>query len=619
LVRPCVGSGLFNGYVRESKAMKPANTGSDQGGVQIPGELAAVVTDLLWDALSQSALPTMVANAREGNIIRYSAAMSELTGFAPGEVSSIEAWLAGVVRDGRAREELRALILGESDGGSGLREYEGEVTRKDGGKRHVKFSIYAIESALITEGGSDFRVVEALDISVRKLALEELRRANERLRLSNEELDLRVMQRTHELEESENRLRMALEGANEGLWVINFAEKTMLFSEKSAQILGYTLHDLGTTSERWDNITHPNDWPRVQKRLKDHFEGKTSFYEAEYRARTKSGGWKWILGHGRIVKRDKDGTPLQAIGTHVDITKLKETEIALRRSEAKFRSLVEQAPFGLVIVTLGGKIEYFNPQFKEIFGYEEGDLPDMDAWFQKAYPDATYQKEVRSVWNRVVGDDDDDDEPLPEVQQSCAFCRNGDYKIVRVKFVPLIQKGWLLAYEDISEIAKAHDALEKRERELELKNLNLEEVNTALKVLLKRREDDKNELEEKVFYNVRDLVLPYLTELEQSRLTERQSSILNILKSNLSEIVSPFSRRLAASHLNLTPKELKVANLLKQDKTTKEISELLCISESSVVFHRHNIRRKLGLVGEKANLKTYLQSLVSQSSPGSLQ
>jgi DNA-binding CsgD family transcriptional regulator len=108
---------------------------------------------------------------------------------------------------------------------------------------------------------------------------------------------------------------------------------------------------------------------------------------------------------------------------------------------------------------------------------------------------------------------------------------------------------------------------------------------------------------------MKDLVLPYIAKLEQSRLSENQKSFLSILKSNLDDIVSPFSRRLAASHLNLTPREVQVANLLKEDRITKEIAELLHMSESSVEFHRHNIRKKFGLVGKKVNLRTYLQSL----------
>lgn len=79
----------------------------------------------------------------------------------------------------------------------------------------------------------------------------------------------------------------------------------------------------GRTPTKWDQITHPDDWPRVEKALNDHFAGLTPYYKQQYRARTKDGHWKRILGHGRVTRRDDKGNPVQAIGTHVDINNLK--------------------------------------------------------------------------------------------------------------------------------------------------------------------------------------------------------------------------------------------------------------------------------------------------------
>ena len=162
---------------------------------------------------------------------------------------------------------------------------------------------------------------------------------------------------------------------------------------------------------------------------------------------------------------------------------------------------------------------------------------------------------------------------------------------------------------DITERRKAEEALEQREKELETKSSNLEEANIALKVLLKKRDEDKTELEEKILLNIKELVVPYLEKLKMSGLDEKQKTHVSILESNLNDITSSFSHRLSSKYMNFTPSEIQIANLLRQGKTNKEIGELLNTSHRTVAFHRENIRKKLGLKNKKINLKSYLLSL----------
>lgn len=169
--------------------------------------------------------------------------------------------------------------------------------------------------------------------------------------------------------------------------------------------------------------------------------------------------------------------------------------------------------------------------------------------------------------------------------------------------------GVLEISRDISKRKQAEQALKKRERELEIKNENLEEAIAAQKALLKRRDEDKGELEEKVLSNVKELVEPYLEKLKKSGLDERQQAYASILESNLDEIVSPFCHSLSSKYLSLTPAEIQVANLVKAGRTAKEIAGLLNLSVNTVEFHRANIRRKIGIKNTKANLRSHLLSL----------
>jgi PAS domain S-box-containing protein len=152
-------------------------------------------------------------------------------------------------------------------------------------------------------------------------------------------------------------------------------------------------------------------------------------------------------------------------------------------------------------------------------------------------------------------------------------------------------------------------ALKQREKELEIKTSNLEEMNSALKVLLQRREDDRKELEEKVLSNVKELVSRYLEKLRGTGLDKKQNGYVDILESNLNSIVSPFSRALSHQYLNLTPVEIEIADLVRQGKSTKEMADLLNVSTRTIEFHRQNIRRKLGINQKKTNLRSRLLTL----------
>jgi DNA-binding CsgD family transcriptional regulator len=146
------------------------------------------------------------------------------------------------------------------------------------------------------------------------------------------------------------------------------------------------------------------------------------------------------------------------------------------------------------------------------------------------------------------------------------------------------------------------------DEELKLERKNLAEANAALKVLLRQREEDRRELEEALLTNVKNLVMPYAEKLKNTRLTPDQALFLEIVESHLKEITSPFLLTLSRQFAGLTPMEIRVADLVREGKTTKEIAQILYTSEDSVLFHRHNLRGKLGLKRKKVNLRSFLAS-----------
>jgi len=164
--------------------------------------------------------------------------------------------------------------------------------------------------------------------------------------------------------------------------------------------------------------------------------------------------------------------------------------------------------------------------------------------------------------------------------------------------------------QEIAARKQTEKKLRKRERELKIKSQNLEELNTALKVLIQKRGENKKQMEEQILINARKLLDPYIKKLHQSELNRDQSTLLEILESNLEDIVSPFSYRLTLEHLDITRREFDIANLVHQGKRNLEIAEFLGITRRTVETHRRNLRVKLGIDNQKINLTAYLMAMV---------
>ena len=148
-----------------------------------------------------------------------------------------------------------------------------------------------------------------------------------------------------------------------------------------------------------------------------------------------------------------------------------------------------------------------------------------------------------------------------------------------------------------------------RGHELEERCKVLEEENTALKVLFKKKQQEKIEFEDKILFCVENLIMPNLQDLKGAADVKTIKNRIDIIESNLTEIISPFHSYLFPKLLRLSPTEIKVANLVRQGKTTREIAELFKQSTKTIDFYRDNIRKKLKINNSKISLKTYLTFL----------
>jgi PAS domain S-box-containing protein len=289
----------------------------------------------------------------------------------------------------------------------------------------------------------------------------------------------------------------------------------------------------------------------------------------------------WVLRSYPV--RDEKGSLSGVVEIVTDITERRRAEEAMRQSEQKFRELFENANDMIFLLDFKGKILSCNTAAARTYGYEPEQMHGMSL---EELLDPEYLTVVRDMFRKKLSD------LITNSQEFLTYTRTGEPVWVEINARSVIE-----------------EALKKRERELEEKSRNLQDANAALRVLLKRREDDKIELEEKVICNVRELILPHLENLKITPLDSQQLNQLNILERNTNEIISPFLRTLSTKYPNLTPMEIKVINFIKEGRTTKEMAELLNASARTIEVHRDNIRKKLGLRNRKANLKSHLMAL----------
>ncbi|MGO9314934.1 MAG: PAS domain S-box protein [Syntrophobacteraceae bacterium] len=303
-----------------------------------------------------------------------------------------------------------------------------------------------------------------------------------------------------------------------------------------------------------------------------------------------------------------------------NITERKRSEDALQAAHEQLKGIIEFLPDATFVIDREGKVIAWNRAIEEMTGVPKEQMIGMGDY---AYG-VPFYGEPKPILIDLVTKGIDGHIDLYD------FIEQHDKLLSGEVFAPKIYGGkgaylWgtasplfnmneeligaVQAIRDVSELRQIESSLLKREADLREKAHQLEEINTALKVLLRRREEDKEDLEESILANVKESILPFLEKLKKTRLDENQKTYLGIVESQLSEIISPFLKSLSSRFTNLTPMEIKVAKLIKEGKSSKEIAEILGVAEQTILTHRNNLRAKLGLRNEKANLRSHLMSL----------
>ena len=188
--------------------------------------------------------------------------------------------------------------------------------------------------------------------------------------------------RERELRELKERLELAVEGAELGVWDWDLRTDDVEFNDQWAEMLGHSIEEIEQHLDAWERRVHPDDLGDVEADLEAHMAGETAYYETEHRMRTAEGDWKWIRDLGKVVERDEDGEPIRAVGIHLDVDKRKQRERELEFYEV----IVEESTDIALSMDPDGTITYVSPSVRRVLGYEPAALLGENG-FELHHPD----------------------------------------------------------------------------------------------------------------------------------------------------------------------------------------------------------------------------------------
>lgn len=282
------GSVIWNGYATDITELKDVS--------------------LKFEALLDLASDGVHILDEDGNIVQFSRSFATMLGYTNEETARLN------VMDWDAMIPKEKLISAVREVSKTPRVFETLHRRKDGTIFDVEINARRLEIS-----GKKLIYASSRDITSRKQHSKELE--YQRLRLSN-----------------------IIEGTHIGTWEWNVQTGEVIFNQRWAEMIGYSLDELAPASiETWLKFAHPNDLKQSEALLNDHFSGKIPYYECEARMHHKAGHWIWVLDRGRVSSWTDDGKPLMMFGTHQDISELKDREAMLiqARQQAEAASIAK--------------------------------------------------------------------------------------------------------------------------------------------------------------------------------------------------------------------------------------------------------------------------------------
>ncbi len=460
----------------------------------------------------------------------------------------------------------------------------------------MKGKPFYFENVHVRKDGTTFPVL----VNAQRIDLE-----NGRTFILTTEYDIAEQQKIEKvLKHNAQRYEKAQRIGQVGNWEYDLKTRKFWGSKEAKNIYGFDPQKEYFTTKEVENCIP--DRQRIHQALVNLIENDQP-YNLEFEIRPLAGPEKKYIKSIAEVVVNESGTPVKVDGVILDITDLKLVDEKLRKSEEKYRQLFHSIKDSILVSDTNRNVIDCNQTFRECFDYSKEEIIGRQT-------DCLYgSKEEFLKIGKKLKDYFELDEK--------SFTYNINYKKKSGEIFPGETNAFFLKNDkgetvgfigitkDITHRKMVEESLQKANEELKRKTVELEDTNTALKVLLQKRDQDNLELQENIYSNYELMLTPFLRKLKNRLGNRNEQNLLDIIETSLQEIVAPFAKNLASPMMSLTSSEIQIATMIKQGYSNKEIAIILNSSKRTIDTHRQNIRSKLKLNNEKINLKTYLMNL----------
>ena len=267
--------------------------------------------------------------------------------------------------------------------------------------------------------------------------------------------------RRHNLSEQitkgNERFDLALKGANLVLWDLDVPTDKVFYNARWAEMLGYELSDIEQSTDAFVRLLHPDEKDEVLAAIETHFRGETAELSLEFRMQHQDGSWVWVYDHGRVMERNAFGAPIRVLGTHMDISKRKATELLANSNAELLRRTSNMAKVGGWELSLATMSIYWSEGIKRIHEVADDYVPEMTTAIN------FYTPESKPIISAVVNNAIENGAPW-DVELEIITAKN-NRKWVRAQGDAIYENGKVVrlvgAFQDITQQKTAEDAIKQ--------------------------------------------------------------------------------------------------------------------------------------------------------------